>query len=133
AFAAGAVAGLADRAAAPAFDRGAMAIADRVAVAPLARATPSPAIAATTTTNPRAALDLHRLAERWDDLVTRVRAEGKRVLASALEHAMPVAVTAAGDVTIALEEPNDFMAEAIDTARGDLATALRDWFDGVAR
>jgi len=133
AFAAGAVAGLADRAAAPAFDRGAMAIADRVAVAPLARATPSPAIAATTTTNPRAALDLHRLAERWDDLVTRVRAEGKRVLASALEHAMPVAVTAAGDVTIALEEPNDFMAEAIDGARADIATALRDWFDGVAR
>ena len=46
---------------------------------------------------------------------------------------MPVAVTAAGDVTIALDEPNDFMAQAIDGARADIATVLRSWFSGVAR
>ena len=36
-------------------------------------------------------------------------------------------------VTIALEEPNDFMSEAIEGARAEIATALRDWFDGVMR
>ena len=133
AFSGAVVAGVADRVAAPAFDRGATAIADRVVAAPLARAAPPVVTAAPSIAKPRAALDLNRLTERWDELVARVRAEGKRVLASALEHAMPVAVTSAGDVTIALEESNDFMSEAIEGARGDIATALRDWFDGVTR
>src|SRR5690242_76494 len=44
--------------------------------------------------------ELARVTGRWDDLLAKVRAEGKRVLASALGHALPVAVTGAGDLTI---------------------------------
>ncbi|MFL5612072.1 MAG: DNA polymerase III subunit gamma/tau [Gemmatimonadaceae bacterium] len=77
-------------------------------------------------------LELSRVAGRWDDLVAKIRADGKRVLASALEHALPAAVTAAGDLTIELDEPNEFIAQAIEAGRADVLTALRQWF-GEAR
>ena len=79
----------------------------------------------------RDALDLARLTARWDELVGRLHAEGKRVLASALEHALPVAVTAAGDVALELEEPNEFLARAIETGRQDVVGALQQWFEPV--
>ena len=55
------------------------------------------------------------------------------MLATALEHASPVAVTASGDVTIELDEPNDIYAHAITTARAEIVAALREWFAGVER
>jgi DNA polymerase-3 subunit gamma/tau len=73
-------------------------------------------------------LELSRVAGRWDDLVAKIRADGKRVLASALEHALPAAVTAAGDLTIELDEPNEFIAQAIESGRADVLTTLRQWF-----
>lgn len=79
----------------------------------------------------REALDLSRLTGRWDELVGRLHAEGKRVLASALEHALPVTVTAAGEVTLELDEPNEFMARAIETGRQDVVAALQHWFEQV--
>jgi hypothetical protein len=85
-------------------------------------------------TAPRAArdtLDLTRLTGRWDELVGRLHSEGKRVLASALEHALPVTVTAAGEVTLELDEPNEFMSRAIETGRQDVVAALQHWFDEV--
>ena len=72
--------------------------------------------------------ELARVTGRWDDLVAKVRGDGKRVLASALGHAMPVAVTGAGDLTIELDEPNEFLAQAIDGARSEILTLLRQWF-----
>jgi DNA polymerase-3 subunit gamma/tau len=79
----------------------------------------------------REALDLPRLTGKWDELVAHVRAEGKRVLASALEHALPVTVTAAGEVTLELDEPNEFMTRAIETGRQEVAVALQQWFAQV--
>jgi len=76
-------------------------------------------------------LEVNRVAGRWDDLLAHLRGDGKRVLTSALEHALPVAVTAAGDVTIELDEPNEFLARAIDAGRPDILTALRRWFPGA--
>jgi len=78
-------------------------------------------------------LDLSRLAGRWDELVTRLRSDGKRVLASALARSLPVSVTAAGDVSIELDEANEFFEHAIETGRGDIAAVLSEWFPGVAR
>ena len=80
---------------------------------------------------PREPLDVPRLTGRWDELVARLRADGKRVLASALEHALPTTVTAGGEVTLELDEPNEFMARAIETGRQDVAGALRHWFAEV--
>ena len=76
-------------------------------------------------------LDVSRLTGRWDELVAGIRGDGKRVLASALEHALPVAVTAGGDLTIELDEPNEFLARAIDAGRAEIVGALRQWFADV--
>ena len=72
--------------------------------------------------------ELPRVTGRWDDLVAKVRGDGKRVLASALGHALPVAVTGGGDLTIELDEANDFFAQAIEAARGEILGLLRQWF-----
>jgi hypothetical protein len=71
--------------------------------------------------------------ERWDDLVAGVRAAGKSVAATALEHASPVAVTAKGDVTVALDESNPIYEQAIEAVKGDASAILREWFPGVQR
>src|SRR5205085_5254815 len=72
-----------------------------------------------------APLDLARVAGRWDALVAQVRSDGKRVLASTLEHALPVAATAAGDLTIELDEPNEFLSPAVESGQSDIAATLR--------
>jgi DNA polymerase-3 subunit gamma/tau len=78
-------------------------------------------------------LELSKLAGRWDALVERVRADGKPMLATSLEHSAPVAVNAAGVVTIELDEANDIYAHAIGSARADVVALLREWFAGVER
>lgn len=77
--------------------------------------------------------DVHHVTERWDELVAAIRAAGKGVAATALEHASPVAVTARGDVTIALDEANPIYEQALESAKGELASVLRRWFGGVQR
>ncbi|HXT14031.1 MAG TPA: DNA polymerase III subunit gamma/tau [Gemmatimonadaceae bacterium] len=106
---------------------------------PIPRATSAaaPAIVATPSREPTqasgASLDLSQVVGRWDALVERVREAGKPMLASALEHASPVAVTANGLVTIELDEANDIFAHSITSARTELAGILREWFAGVDR
>ena len=77
-------------------------------------------------------LELSKLTGRWDELVERLRG-AKPMLASALEHASPVAVTADGVVAIELDESNDIFAHAITTSRSEIVGALREWFVGVDR
>ena len=77
--------------------------------------------------------DVSHLAERWDDLVARVRASGKSVAATALEHAAPVAVTAKGDVTIGLDEANPIYEQALEKEKGELVLLLREFFPAVQR
>jgi hypothetical protein len=79
------------------------------------------------------AIDLNRLTERWDALVERMRALEQPMLATALSHATPLAVTAAGVVTIELDEPNDFYAHSITNGRSEILTELRAWFSNVER
>jgi hypothetical protein len=78
-------------------------------------------------------LELAKLAGRWDLVVERVRSASKPMLASALEHAAPIAVTASGAVTIELDEANDIYAHAITTARAEIVEVLREWFGAVQR
>ena len=77
--------------------------------------------------------DLNHLVERWDDVVAVMRAAGKSVAATALEHAAPAAVNARGDVTLALDEANPIYEQAIEAAKADLVSSLRQWFPGVQR
>lgn len=81
----------------------------------------------------QAPLDMNALTGRWDDLVARMRQGNKTLIATALEHATPSVVTARGDVTIALDEPNDFYAKAIQSGGADILAVLREWFTPVER
>jgi DNA polymerase-3 subunit gamma/tau len=82
---------------------------------------------------PPEALELTKVTGKWDDLVERMRENGKPMVATALAHASPAAVTADGVVLIALDEPNDIYAHAVSTSRAEIAAALRTWFAGVDR
>ncbi len=79
-----------------------------------------------------APLEMSKLTAVWDQIVQRLRAT-KPMLASALSHATPAAVTASGVVTIELDEPNDIYTHAIATGRGEILVALRERFSGVER
>jgi hypothetical protein len=76
----------------------------------------------------REPLDVNRLTGRWDELVAQLRADGKRMLASALEHALPIAVTASGDITIELDATHEYLAPAVESGRADIVAALRQRF-----
>jgi len=76
----------------------------------------------------REPLDVNRLTGRWDELVAQLRADGKRMLASALEHALPIAVTASGDITIELDATHEYLAPAVESGRADIIAALRQRF-----
>ena len=85
------------------------------------------------TTRTRARADLNAIAGRWDELGDRVRASGKALLGAALHASVPHAITRNGDLTIRLDEPNDFHARAIEQDAAALVAMLSDWFEGVAR
>ncbi len=78
-------------------------------------------------------LELNRLVERWGDVAGALRSAGRSMLATALERAVPVAVTARGDITLELEEPLDLYADAIEGGALDIAAAVAMLFSGVAR
>ena len=98
------------------------------ALAPEPAASPAPAH---TPTQSRSRVDINAVTGRWDELVTRVRGTGKALLAAALEAASPVSITAKGDLTIELDEPNDFHAKAIEQAKDDVLAILGEWFEGT--
>jgi DNA polymerase-3 subunit gamma/tau len=98
------------------------------------RATPAPVVDPRPQARlERDTLELAKIVGKWDDLVERMRAGGKPMLASALLHASAVAVTADGVVAIELDEPNDIYAHAISTGRADVVATLSEWFDGITR
>jgi len=76
-------------------------------------------------------IDVNAVTEQWDALAARLRQGGKTLVATALEHSTPTAVTARGDVTITLDEPNDFFAKAIRNGGSDIVAVLREWFTPV--
>ena len=90
-------------------------------------AQPSPTAAA------RATLELNTLCERWGDVVTRVRSTGRPMLVTALEHALPTAVTSQGAITLQLEPPNEIFEKAIESGAADVLTAVSTMFDGATR
>ena len=75
--------------------------------------------------------DLSQVVGRWDDLATALRAAGRSVAATALEHAEALAVNARGEVTI--DEPNPIYEQALESVKGELVPLLQRWFAGVQR
>jgi hypothetical protein len=81
----------------------------------------------------RAPADLNAIAGRWDELVEQVRSSGRALLGAALHAAMPHAINRSGELTIRLDEPNDFHAKAIEQDAPALVSMLGAWFDGILR
>lgn len=77
--------------------------------------------------------DLSQLVGRWDEAVATLRGRIGGMAATALEHALPAAVTASGEVTLALDEANPIFERALETVAGELLSVLREWFGGVQR
>jgi DNA polymerase-3 subunit gamma/tau len=77
--------------------------------------------------------DLAQLVGRWDELAAALRAAGRSVAATALEHSSPVAVNASGEVTIGLDEPNPIYEQALEAVKAELVPLLARWFAGVRR
>jgi DNA polymerase-3 subunit gamma/tau len=82
---------------------------------------------------PRAALDLNTLCERWAEVIDKVRSVGRPMLVSALEHALPVAVSGQGVITVQLEQPNEIFEKAIESSAAEVLTAVAASFDGASR
>jgi DNA polymerase III subunit gamma/tau len=82
---------------------------------------------------PKAAPDLAALTGKWDELVYRVKGAGKALLGAALTASSPRSITKSGDLTIQLDEPNDFHAKAIEQDATAIAAVLGEWFTGVER
>jgi DNA polymerase-3 subunit gamma/tau len=96
--------------------------------APLADAPAAPAKAAA-----RRSLDLNTLCERWGEVVASVRSAGRPMLVSALEHALPVAVTGQGTITVQLDQPNEIFERALESGAPDIVTAVSSLFDGAVK
>lgn len=77
-------------------------------------------------------LELNRLVERWDDIVAHARRSGRTMLATAMEQAIPSAVSARGEVTLQLDEPNEYIEQALASGKDELLAAVRATFSTVA-
>jgi DNA polymerase-3 subunit gamma/tau len=82
---------------------------------------------------PAIAADVNAVTARWDDLIAQVRGSGKVLLAAALEASAPASITAAGELTIVLDEPNDFHERALESGKADILVVLTEWFAGLSR
>ena len=102
-----------------------------VAIPPKAPVSSPPAAAGRSAGEP--VPDLNLLVERWDELVSAMRATGNSLAATALEHAAPIAVNGKGEVTIALDESNPIYEQALGKDEKGVTRALRSLFPGVQR
>ncbi|HSJ64780.1 MAG TPA: DNA polymerase III subunit gamma/tau [Gemmatimonadaceae bacterium] len=73
-----------------------------------------------------------QLAERWEDVVAAAR-EARPFLGAALEKAMPSAVTARGELTLTLEQPDEIAERAIGAGAAEVVQAVGRYFDGITR
>ena len=101
--------------------------------APVRAASPRPVVLADAPPATPAALplELNRVAEHWDAIVDGVERDGRAVLAAALRHATPTAVTAGGGVTLTV----DAAAQGDLIVQGEAAilTALKRRFASATK
>ena len=71
------------------------------------------------------------LEGRWGDVVARLRGPSP-MLAAALDHARPVTMSAEGDLTLRLDEPNEVFQRKIEGGRDQILGAVREVF-GVGK
>ena len=93
----------------------------------------SPQLADPESQIPPRELSATALVEYWDSIVARVSTDGRSMLAAALGHALPVAVTAKGEITLELEPNASIYEQPISNGANDLLTAIRRTFPSAAK
>lgn len=73
-----------------------------------------------------------QLAEVWADVVAAAR-EARPFLGTALERAMPEAVNARGELTLAMDVPDEIAEQAITTGAAEVVRAIARYVDGITR
>lgn len=76
-------------------------------------------------------LELNRVVEHWDAIVAGVERDGRAVLAAALRHATPTAVTAAGGVTLTVDAAAQ--GDLIAQGEGAILAILKRRFKAAAK
>lgn len=80
------------------------------------------------------AADTAALAERWADVVTRVRTEARsRLLAVALDQVTPALGPGVGELTLRLSEANEIYERAIEAGRAELLAMLGRELTGITK
>ncbi|HSC33617.1 MAG TPA: DNA polymerase III subunit gamma/tau [Gemmatimonadaceae bacterium] len=82
---------------------------------------------------PRDRVTRERLTEHWDDIVSRLRAEGRMALAGAVEHARPVSVSASGEIVLELESAGEVFQQPLASNAPEVLSVIGALLDGAAR
>jgi hypothetical protein len=76
-------------------------------------------------------LELNRVVEHWDAIVAGVERDGRAVLAAALRHATPTAVTASGGVTLTVDAAAQ--GDLIEQGESAILAILKRRFKAAAK
>ena len=76
-------------------------------------------------------LELNRVVEHWDAIVAGVERDGRAVLAAALRHATPTAVTASGGVTLTVDAVSQ--GDLIEQGESAILAILKRRFKSAAK
>ncbi|HEX6816079.1 MAG TPA: DNA polymerase III subunit gamma/tau [Gemmatimonadaceae bacterium] len=80
---------------------------------------------------PRPRISVAGLTAHWDDIVSRLRAEGRMALAGAMEHAKPVSVSTAGDITLELESTGELFHQPLTTNAPEVLSVIGALLSGA--
>lgn len=82
---------------------------------------------------PRPRVSLDTLRAQWEDIVSRLRAEGRMALAGAVEHARPVSVSTAGEIVLELESTGELFQQPLTTNASDVLSVVGTMLSGATR
>jgi DNA polymerase-3 subunit gamma/tau len=97
---------------------------------------PAPAVtrpAPAPTPSARDRVSVATLTSRWDDIVSRFRAEGRMALAGALDHARPVSVSNAGEIALELESAGEIYKEPLAANAAEVLSVIETLVAGATR
>jgi DNA polymerase-3 subunit gamma/tau len=100
---------------------------------PAAPAPAAPAPAASAASDERPPLSVAGLKERWEPILARLRADGRMTLVASLEHATPVEVSPAGEITFELTPELAHMESPIINGAKELVAAIGASLEGATR
>ena len=82
---------------------------------------------------PTERVSLAGLTKHWDDIASRLRAEGRMALAGAVEHATPVSVSSAGEITLELEPAGEVFQQPLAANASDVLLVIGTLLSGATR